>query len=189
MALISTTNWWALALRGLFAVLFGVFAFVMPGITLAVLILWFGAYVLVDGIFTVIAAIKGARGTQRWWALLLQGIVSILAGVLTFIWPGITALGLLFLIAAWMVVTGTFQIAAAIRLRKQIEGEWLLLLGGVLSILLGFLFFAFPGAGAIAMVWWIGSWVLVFGILLIALGFKLRSIEHAAGGPDAVGVA
>jgi uncharacterized membrane protein HdeD (DUF308 family) len=140
-------NWWALALRGLVAVLFGLLTFLLPGITLATLVLLFGAYALVDGIFNVIAFFKVA---SHQWALLIEGVIGIIAGVLTFAWPAITAFVLLYLIAFWAIFTGIFEIIAAIRLRKAISNEWLLLLMGVLSLLFGLLILYAPGTGALA---------------------------------------
>jgi uncharacterized membrane protein HdeD (DUF308 family) len=167
-------NWWALALRGLFAVLFGLAALFWPGITLAALILLFGAYALVDGVFAIVAAVRAAEQHGRWGLLLLEGIFGILVGLLTFVWPGLTALVLLYFIAAWALVTGVFEIVAAVRLRREIEGEWALILGGVISVIFGVLLVVLPAAGLLALVWLIGVYALVFGILLIILSFRLR---------------
>jgi uncharacterized membrane protein HdeD (DUF308 family) len=164
-------NWWALAVRGLVAVLFGLLTFLIPGITLVTLVLLFGAYALADGVFNVIAFFRVA---SHHWALLIEGVVGIIAGILTFVWPAITALVLLYLIAFWAIFTGLFEIIAGIRLRKAIASEWLLLVMGVLSLLFGvFILFA-PGAGALAIVLWIGAYALVFGITLLVLAFRLR---------------
>lgn len=168
-------NWWTLALRGLAAVLFGLATFVWPDITLFVLVLMFGAYAFVDGIFALVAAFSDRAGKQRWWVLLLEGLAGIAAGILTFIWPGMTAFVLLYLIAAWAIVTGIFEVIAAIRLRREIEGEWLLALGGIASIIFGILMVIWPGAGALTVVWLIGSYAFVFGLLMIFLAFRLRS--------------
>jgi len=175
MVVVLARNWWAIALRGLFAVFFGIAAFAWPGITLGVLVLLYGAYTLVDGVFNVAAALVGSPSGMPWWALLVQGLAGIAVGIMTFAWPGITALVLLFLIAAWAVVTGIFAIVAAIRLRKEIRGEWLLGLSGVLSVLFGFSLVINPGAGALAVVWLIGGYAFIFGILLMVLAFRLRN--------------
>jgi len=167
-------NWWAIALRGLAGIIFGILAFVMPGVTLAVLVLLFGAYALADGIFNVIAAITGHSGAQSWWMLLLEGLVSVAAGLVAFFMPGLTALTLVYVISAWAIITGVLEIVAAIRLRKVIANEWWLVLSGVLSIVFGAFIAAAPGAGALALVFWIGAYAIVFGVLLVALGFRLR---------------
>jgi uncharacterized membrane protein HdeD (DUF308 family) len=167
-------NWWVVALRGVLGILFGLMAFLWPGITLAVLVIFFGAYALVDGVFLVVAALHAAGEHERWWVLLLQGLAGIAAGLVTFFWPGITAVALLIVIAAWAIVTGILEIAAAIRLRKEIEGEWLLGLSGFCSLVLGLLLIAWPAAGALAFVWLIGGYAIVTGILLIVVAFRLR---------------
>ncbi len=169
------TNWWALALRGLVAVLFGLLTFLLPGITLVTLVLLFGAYALVDGIFNLIAFFRVA---SHHWALLLEGVIGIIAGILTFALPAITAIVLLYLIAFWAIFTGIFEIIAGIRLRKAITNEWLLLVMGVLSVLFGVLILFAPGAGALAIVLWIGAYALVFGVFLLALAFRLRGHRH-----------
>lgn len=167
-------NWWALALRGLFAVLFGLAVFIWPGLTLLALVALFAAYALVDGVFSIVAAIRAAGRHARWWPLLLEGLLGIAAGVVAFLWPNITALALLYVIAAWAIVTGVFEIVAAIRLRREIEGELLLGLAGLASVIFGVLLILFPGAGALAVLWLIGGFAIAFGILLILLGFRLR---------------
>lgn len=167
-------NWWALALRGLFAVLFGVLAFALPGLTLAALVILFGAYSLVDGIFALITAVRAAEAHERWWLFVLEGLAGVAAGLITFMWPGITALVLLFLIAWWAIITGVFEIAAAVRLRKEISGEWALALGGVASVIFGLLLLFRPGVGVLAVIWLIGTYAVVFGLLLLMLAFRLR---------------
>jgi uncharacterized membrane protein HdeD (DUF308 family) len=167
-------NWGWVVLRGVAAVLFGVLAFAWPGITLAALVIIWGAYALADGVLALIAAYRVRDQGKPFWSLLIVGLLGIAAGIVTFIWPGMTALVLLMFIAAWAVVMGIFQIIAAIRLRKEIRGEWLLRLSGVLSVLFGIVMFVQPGAGALAVIWAIGSFAIVFGVLLIWLGFKLK---------------
>jgi uncharacterized membrane protein HdeD (DUF308 family) len=182
-------NWWAVSLRGLAGILFGIITFFAPGISLAALVLLFGAYALVDGVLAIVSAVR-RRGADRWWLLLLEGLVGIAAGVLTFLWPAITAIALLYVIAAWALVTGAFEIGAAIRLRKAITGEWLLALSGIFSIVLGVLLVMFPGPGALAVVIWIGAYAFVFGALLFALGLRLRGLgSPRARGEPAHGLA
>jgi uncharacterized membrane protein HdeD (DUF308 family) len=173
-------NWWALALRGLVAILFGLLTFFVPGITLVTLVLLFGAYALVDGIFNVIAFF---RVGSHHWALLIEGVIGTIAGVLTFALPSITALVLLYLIAFWAILTGIFEIVAGVLLRKVMTKEWLLLLMGALSLLFGFLILFAPGAGALAIVLWIGAYALVFGVVLLALAFRLRGHRHMIAQP------
>jgi uncharacterized membrane protein HdeD (DUF308 family) len=168
-------NWWLIALRGVAAIVFGILTLVRPGISLAVLILFFGAYALVDGIANIIAVLRRREGERPWWALLVEGLVSVAAGVVAFVAPGLTALTLVYLIAAWAIVTGAFEIGAAIRMRKEIKGEAWLVLSGLLSIVFGVLVMLSPGAGALAMVMLIGAYAVVFGVLLLALSLRLRN--------------
>jgi uncharacterized membrane protein HdeD (DUF308 family) len=168
-------NWWALALRGLIAMLFGLLTFFLPGITLVTLVLMFGAYALVDGIVNVIAFIRVA---SHQWALLIEGVIGVVAGILTFMWPAITALVLLYLVAFWAVFTGVFEIIAGIRLRKAIANEWMLLVVGALSLVFGILILFAPGVGELAIVLWIGAYAFLFGISLLALAFRLRGHQR-----------
>ena len=168
-------RWWALALRGVIAVLFGLLTFFIPGVTLISLVLLFGFYAILDGTFDIVSAMK-APGHH--WPLLVEGIVGIVAGIVTFMWPGITAMVLLYLIAFWAILTGVLEIVAGIRLREVIANEMLLILMGVISTLFGILIIIFPGAGALAIIIWIGAYAVVFGIILIVLAFRLRSFRQ-----------
>jgi uncharacterized membrane protein HdeD (DUF308 family) len=168
-------RWWALALRGVIAVLFGLLTFFIPGITLISLVLLFGFYAILDGIFDIVSAMKAPF---HHWPLLVEGIVGIVAGLVTFMWPAITAMVLVYLIAFWAILTGLLEIVAGIRLREVIANEMLLILMGVISTLFGILIIIFPGAGALAIIIWIGAYALVFGIILIALAFRLRSFRQ-----------
>jgi uncharacterized membrane protein HdeD (DUF308 family) len=168
-------NWGWIVFRGVAAVLFGVLAIAWPGITLASLVIVWGAYAIADGVLAMFAAWQVRDEGRPFWALIIVGLLGIAAGVATFLWPAITALALLMVIATWALVMGIFQIVAAIRLRKQIEGEWLLGLSGVLSVLFGVLMIIRPGAGAMAVLAMIAAYAIVFGILLIVLGVRLRS--------------
>jgi uncharacterized membrane protein HdeD (DUF308 family) len=178
---LMTQNWWAIALRGLVAVLFGIAAFVWPGITLWALVAIFGAYALVDGIFAVIEAFRRDVVGERWWALLFEGFVGIAIGILTFTWPRLTAMGLLYLIAFWAIVTGVFEAITAIRLRHEIRSEWLMALIAILSMAFGFLLVAFPVTGALSVILIIGAFAFATGALMIALAFKLRSLRRSGG--------
>jgi uncharacterized membrane protein HdeD (DUF308 family) len=176
-------NWGWIVFRGLVALLFGVLAIAWPGITLAALVIVWGAYALADGLLALIAAWRVRDQGRPFWSLLIVGLLGIAAGVVTFLWPAITALSLLMIIAVWAVAMGVFQIAAAIRLRKVIQGEWLLGLSGLASVIFGVVVIARPGAGALAVIWLIGSYAIFFGVLLIALGLRLK--PHAPGGRHA----
>jgi uncharacterized membrane protein HdeD (DUF308 family) len=177
MPILLVRHWWSLALRGLVALLFGLAAIAWPGIAFDALVLLFGAYALVDGILNL-AGLFGSAPHERWGVLLFEGIVGILAGLVTFFWPGITALALVLVIAAWALLTGILEIAAAIRLRKEIRDEWLLVLSGVLSLGIGILFLIAPLAGALTIALYIGVYAVFFGVVMIALGFRLRSWGH-----------
>ena len=166
--------WWVIVLRGVLAIAFGLGALAWPGLTLEVLVIFFGTFAFVTGVFLLVAGIAGRRDHEEWWLLALEGALGIAVGVLTYRAPGLTAVVLVLYIAAWALVSGAFQIAAAIRLRKEIEGEFWLGLGGVLSIVFGLILMVSPGTGALALVWLIGTWAIAFGAVAILLGFKLR---------------
>jgi uncharacterized membrane protein HdeD (DUF308 family) len=167
-------HWWVVGLRGLAAVIFGIMAFIWPGITLSVLVLLFGAYAIVDGVLALYAAARS--GGQNVWAPLLEGVLGIIAGIVAFVWPGLTALTLVYIIAAWAIVTGVLELIAAVRLRNVISNEWTLGFAGVLSVVFGVLLFVQPGAGALAVVWIIGAYAVIFGIALLALAWRLRGL-------------
>jgi len=167
-------EWGWIALRGLCALIFGLLALVMPAATLAVLVLLWGAYALVDGVLALVAGVRIREHGKPLWPLIIVGLVGIAAGIVTFFWPGVTALTLIFIIGSWAIAIGVFQIMAAIRLRKQIQGEWLHALSGLLSIVFGLLVVLRPGAGAIALTWLIGWFAICFGVLLLVLAFRLR---------------
>jgi uncharacterized membrane protein HdeD (DUF308 family) len=175
MALNLARYWWALALRGAAAIIFGVIALLWPPAAIAVLVAIFGAYALVDGILNLIAAMRAGRTGQRWGALVFEGVVSLVVGIVTLLFPAVTALALVLFVGAWSLVTGVAEVVAAIRLRELIQGEWLLALAGILSIAFGVLLFISPLIGAIAIAIWIGVYSLVFGALLVGLALRLRS--------------
>jgi len=172
---ILSRGWWRVLLRGLAAIVFGVLTWVLPGISLTALIFLFGVYTLADGLLAMWMAIDGRELDESWWVLLLQGLLGVGIGIMTFAAPGITALALLFYIAAWAIGVGLLEIVAAIRLRKAIEGEWALVLRGLVSIALGVLLMARPGAGAMAALWLIGTCAVVFGVLEVILSFEARA--------------
>jgi uncharacterized membrane protein HdeD (DUF308 family) len=175
MHVVIARNWWSLVIRGLVGILFGIITFAWPGITFAALVIVFGAYALLDGIFSLVGAVKAAQAHERWGALVFLGVTGIGAGVVTVLWPAITAFVLVCLIAAWAIVTGVFEIAAAVRLRRYIEREWLLALAGIASLVFGILIIIAPLAGALVIAIWIGAYALVSGVMLVTLGIKLRS--------------
>jgi uncharacterized membrane protein HdeD (DUF308 family) len=172
-------NWWLVLLRGIAGVGFGLLAIASPGLTLVALVLLYGAYALIDGVTSIAAAVanRGGRAPTGW--LVFVGVLGIAAGVVTFLWPGITAFALLVLIAVWSILHGVFEIAGAIRLRREIEGEWLLILSGVLSVAIGVVLLARPEAGALALVFVIGAYAILFGSLLIVLSLRLRKHRPA----------
>ncbi len=174
-------RWWLIVLRGVAAIVFGILAITLPGITLATLIILFGAYAFADGIFAVLHAIGGGDESESVWLLLLEGLLGIGVGLIAFFEPGLTAIALLFYIAAWNLATGVLEIVAALRLRQQVTGEFWLLLGGLCSIGFAVIVMAFPGAGALALIWLIGIYALLFGISLLALGLRLRGVKTALG--------
>jgi uncharacterized membrane protein HdeD (DUF308 family) len=173
MNAILAQNWWAMALRGAFAVLFGILAFVLPGPTIVSLVLIFGAFSLVDGIFAIVAAIRGARAGERWGVLLVHGIASVAIGIIAFVWPGITALAFVLLIAAWALISGITMLIAGLKL-KDTHGRGWLIFGGIASILFGILLAISPLIGALVLTWWIGAYAVVFGIVLLVLAFRLK---------------
>jgi uncharacterized membrane protein HdeD (DUF308 family) len=176
-------SWWIPALRGVIAIAFGVLALMWPGLTLLALVSLFAAYALLSGAISIFGAIRNRKRDDEWWLLLLLGLVGVGAGVIALIHPGLTTLVLVLLIGANAMVTGVLDIAAAIRLRKAIQGEWLLVLSGIASVVFGILVFLFPAAGALALVWMISVYAVVTGVLLLAVAFRLRARAHAEA-PD-----
>jgi uncharacterized membrane protein HdeD (DUF308 family) len=169
-------NWWLVLLRGIAAIIFGALAISWPGLTLLTLVMFYGAFALIDGVIALVAAVTGGAPVARWW-LALVGLLGIGAGVLTFMWPGLTAFVLLFIIAGWAIATGVVQIIGAIRLRKEIDNEWFLILSGVISVLFGLAIWFNPGGGALALVWVIGIYAIIAGVLYISLAIRLK--RHA----------
>lgn len=178
-------RWWILALRGLFGIIFGILCVIAPFESLLALVILFGIYAMLDGAFTLALGARRAPGGRTWPSLVFGGLASVVAGVLALVWPTISALALLMVIAAWSVASGIAAIVSAIRLRKEVKGEWLWVVNGVLSIAFGVLVFFFPGAGALALVLWIGAYAFVSGLMLVILGFRVRSWlrSHASDTP------
>jgi uncharacterized membrane protein HdeD (DUF308 family) len=173
---VLSEKWWVLLLRGLISVGFAVLIWMQPGITLKALIILFGAFAFVDGVLGVWTAFSSRKDRNNWWLLMLWGLVGIGIGIITFVAPAVTALALLFYIAIWAIVTGVLEIMTAVRLRKEIQGEWLLGLAGLVSVIFGILLIVHPGAGVLAVLWLLAAYALILGVLMIILAFKVRSL-------------
>ncbi len=179
-----TRNWWVFAIRGFAAIVFGILAFIWPAATLTVLVFMFGAYVLVDGVSLLVALVRGDELARRnGWAVAIMGVLGIVAGVATFAWPGLTALSLLYLAAGWAIAMGIFQVIAAIALRREIDGEFWMVLGGLASIVFGVFLVGFPGEGLLSLVWLVGLWSVVFGGSSLGLAYRLHAIHAAQSKP------
>ncbi|MFI6919867.1 HdeD family acid-resistance protein [Nonomuraea spiralis] len=166
-------SWWLLLVRGIAAIIFGVLALIWPGITLLVLVIFFGAYAIVSGVFALFAAFRHETRSRGW--LIFSGVISILAGIAAFVWPGITSLALLYLIAFWAIVSGISEIVAGIQLRKVIDNEWMLIVGGILAVIFGILLLIWPGAGMLSLVWLIGIFAILYGIAMIVLSLRVKN--------------
>ncbi len=175
-------NWWAIALRGVIAIAFGLLAFLQPELTLKLLVTLLAAYLVADGASLLASFIRGEPEARRaGWTVAVMGALGIVAGIAAFVWPNITALSLLALVAFWAILTGAFQVVAAIRLRREMNGELLMAIGGALSIAFGLYLVVNPGDGLLSLVWLVGLWAVVFGISNLALAFQLRNVGHGAG--------
>lgn len=179
--MLLTRNWWLVVLRGLLAILFGLTAFFWPGLTWLVLVLMFGVYALVDGAFAMLSGLVSSKYSPRWWVFLLEGLVSVAAGVVALVSPGLAGFALILVIAAWAILTGILEITAAIRLRREISNEWMLGFGGFVSLVFGFLVLFQPLTGGLVITLMIGAYALIFGILLVALGLRLRRLDVRTG--------
>lgn len=175
---ILARNWWAIVLRGAIAIVVGVLAFFLPGLTLASLVLLFAVYSLIDGVFAVVAGVRAARAGERWWPMALEGVVDLIAGAIALLWPIATVLAFVFLAAGWAIVSGIVLLAGAFRRREILLG-----LAGGFSVVWGVLFALWPGKGALALVWLFGGYALVFGVALVVAGFRLRGARPTAGRP------
>lgn len=174
MLLMYGKYWWSFVIRGILATLFGLIAVALPGITLEVLTLLLAAFLVADGILSFAASFQGRQMGVTWGYLLCEGLAGIFIGLFTLVWPSITVLAVILTIGLWALITGVFELLAAVKLRDEIEGEWLLGLGGVLSILFSVLLFVNPGMGAVAIVWMIAGYGILFGVSLIFLGLRLK---------------
>jgi uncharacterized membrane protein HdeD (DUF308 family) len=172
--------WWTFVLRGVLAIAFGILAFFAPGLGIAVLVGLFAAWALIDGVTSIVAGIRGRERDRSWWLEILEGIVGIVAGLIALLFPILAAEVLVIIIGAWAIITGIFEIIAAIRLREQIRGELWLGLAGLASVLFGVVLFLFPRAGALSLVWLIGGFAIAFGAFLVILGWRLRGIDRMA---------
>ena len=178
-------NWWLVALRGVFALIFGIIAILLSGVTIAALVLLFAAYMLVDGVFAIIAGVRAARRHQRWGLLIFEGIADLVAGGIAIVWPLITIVAFIYLLAAWAIVSGGLVFAAALRLQLE-HGRWLLLFGGLVSLIWGLLLLFWPLAGAVVLAWWMGAYALLFGVTLLVLAFRLRGQSRRGSPTEAV---
>jgi uncharacterized membrane protein HdeD (DUF308 family) len=179
-------NRWLIAMRGVVALAFGVLAFVWPGATALALVFLFAAYALIDGVLTISAAVRNREVNERWWLGLLEGLVDIAAGVIAILFPGMTAVVAVFVVAIWAIITGILEIAAAVRLRQEISNEWALGLTGLVSVVLGVIMVINPGAGLLGLVWAIGSYAIIFGLLMIYLAASAgRYAPTGTAGPGA----
>lgn len=181
---VTGENWWLVALRGALAIVFGILAFIWPGLTLFVLVVLFGAYAIVDGVFAFVSAYRASKNRDTAWPFLLEGILGVIAGIVAFLWPNITAVALLYVIAAWALITGAVELYAAVKLRRELESEWWLALSGVASVIFGLLLIFFPGPGALAVVWLIAAYAIIFGVLLLALAIRLRRWQSSDRTPS-----
>ncbi len=179
MLSLVSRDWWIYAVRGIAAILFGIMALVWPAPTLAVLVLLFGAYAFVDGVALLVALARGdvlARAHK--WTTGIMGVFGIVVAIATLLWPGITALTLLYLVAFWAITMGVLQIVAAIEFRREINGEFFVVLGGILSIVFGVLLVVSPGTGLLSLVWIVGLWAELFGFSSLGLAYRLHGIDR-----------
>ena len=183
MSIARARTWWVTVLRGLCAVLLGCIALALPGMTLVALVMLFGAYAFGDGLLAIVGAVRAVSHERPWWPLLIEGLVGIAIGLLTFFWPSLTTMTLLYLIAIWAILTGVLELVAAIRMHRPMVDEWLLVVVGVLSIAFGLYMLANPVAGALALVWMIGVYALAFGLVMVVLGTRRRTRQQQPSAP------
>ncbi|MET0428380.1 MAG: HdeD family acid-resistance protein [Microvirga sp.] len=186
MSALLAQNWWAVALRGVFAIVFALVAFFVPGATLLSFVLFFSAYMLVDGVIGIVAAVRAARQHQRWGLLVLEGVVDILVGVIALMWPGLTVVFFVTLMAFWSLITGILMIVAAFKLHATYGRGWLIF-SGIVSLLFGISLLVAPLVGAVVLTWWLGAYAMVFGIGLLVLAFKLKARNDSPAPPVVAG--
>jgi uncharacterized membrane protein HdeD (DUF308 family) len=185
MSALLAQNWWAIALRGVFAIIFGIIALLMPGATMLALVLLFAAYLLVDGIFAIIAAVRAARKQERWGWLIFEGLVDLVTGGIAAVWPLITIVAFALLMGAWAIVTGALLLGASYRLNSP-HGRWLMALAGAISVIWGVLLIIWPLIGALVLTWWMAAYALIFGVAMLVLALRLRGRRPAVAPPGAV---
>jgi uncharacterized membrane protein HdeD (DUF308 family) len=185
MSALLAQNWWAIALRGVFAIIFGIIALLMPGATMLALVLLFAAYLLVDGIFAIIAAVRAARRQERWGWLIFEGLVDLVTGGIAAVWPLITIVAFALLMGAWAIVTGALLLGASYRLNIP-HGRWLMALAGAISVIWGVLLIIWPLIGALVLTWWMAAYALIFGVAMLVLALRLRGRRPAVAPPGAV---
>ena len=171
-------HWWAVGLRGILAIIFGLICLLTPGIAVGAFVIVFAAYMFVDGAFAIISGIRAARSGEQWGLLILEGIVDLAAGILAVVWPAITLVALVWIVAIWAIVSGALMLGAAVGLNID-YGRWWLALGGIASLIFGILLIIEPFIGAVVLTLWIGAYALVFGVSLLVLAFQLNSKREA----------
>jgi uncharacterized membrane protein HdeD (DUF308 family) len=179
IAHVLSRNWWVVGLRGAFAILFGVLALAWPGVTILTLVILFAAYMLADGVLAIVAGVRAVRRHERWWPFLLEGLANLAAGVIAILWPGITLLAMVYLLGIWAIVSGVLMAFPDFSGRRPV-GSWLLVVGGVLSVILGVIVISQPIAGVLVLITWVAAYALAFGVILLILAFRLRQTGHAA---------
>lgn len=175
---VASRIWWSLAIRGVLAILFGIVAFVYTGQTLLALVFVFGVFAVLSGIASIVAAVRSGEAHQRWGWLAASGLLSIAAGIVAFVWPGLTALALVYLIGAWAIVTGVFEIAYALALPDTLAHPWLAALSGVLSVVFGIVLAVWPISGAVTLTWLVGIYAVLYGATMLYYAYRLQALRH-----------